>query len=73
MRYYFPIRDSERFVCKKVLLKEEILPHQNFQFFQTYANSNKTAGSLHVRITVIYYINLKHRLETSFFRSLIFV
>ena len=50
MRYYFPIRDSERFVCKKVLLKEEILPHQNFQFFQTYANSNKTAGSLHVRI-----------------------
>ena len=51
MRDYFPIRDSERLVCKKVLLKEEILPHyQNFQFFQTYANSNKTSGSLHVRI-----------------------
>ena len=43
---YFSIRDSERLVCKKVALKEEILPHyQNFQFFQTYADSNKTSGS----------------------------
>ena len=36
---------------KKVLLKEEILRHyQNSRFFQTYANSNKMSGPLHVRI-----------------------
>ena len=51
MRDYFPIRDSERLECKKVLLKEKILPHyQNSQFFRTYANSNKMSGPLHVRI-----------------------
>ena len=51
MRDYFPIRDSKRIECKKVLLKEEILPHyQNSQFFRTYANSNKIFGPLHVRI-----------------------
>ena len=50
MRDYFPIRDSERLECKKVLLKEKILPHyQNSQFFRTYANSNKISGPLHVR------------------------
>ena len=38
-------------VCKKVLLKEEMLPHyQNSQFFRTYANSNKMSDPLHVRI-----------------------
>ena len=38
-------------ICKKVLLKEEILPHyQSSRFFQTYANSNKMSGPLHVRI-----------------------
>ena len=38
-------------MCNKVLLKEEILPHyQNSRFFQTYINSNKTPGPLHVRI-----------------------
>ena len=38
-------------VCKKVLLKEETLPHyQNSRFFRTYANSNKMSGPLHVRI-----------------------
>ena len=32
-----------------MLLKEEILPHyQNSRFFQTYANSNKMSGPLHV-------------------------
>ena len=47
MRDYFP----EIRVYKKVLLKEEILPHnQNSQLFQTYANSNKISGPLHVRI-----------------------
>ena len=46
-RDYFP----EIRVYKKVLLKEEILPHyQNSQLFQTYANSNKISGPLHVRI-----------------------
>ena len=36
---------------KKVLLKEEILPHyQNSRFFQTYANSNKMSGPFHVQI-----------------------
>ena len=38
-------------VYKKVLLKEEILPHyQNPRFFRTYANSNKMSCPLHVRI-----------------------
>ena len=52
MEDYFPIRNSKRFECvKKVLLKEEILPHyQNPRFFRTYANSNKMSGPLHVRI-----------------------
>ena len=36
---------------KKVILKEEILPHcQNPRFFQTYANSSKISGPLHARI-----------------------
>ena len=35
----------------QILLKEEILPHyQDSQFFQTYTNSNKMSGPLHVRI-----------------------
>ena len=34
MRDYFPIRDSKRLECKKVLLKEEILLHyQNCRFY----------------------------------------
>ena len=38
-------------MCRKTLLKEEILPHyQNSQFFQTYANSNKMSGPLHIQI-----------------------
>ena len=52
MQDYFPIRHSERLECvKKVLLKEEILPHyQNSRFFWAYANSNKMSGLLHVWI-----------------------
>ena len=37
-------------VCKKVLLKEEILPHQNSQFFQTHTNSNKISGPLNIQM-----------------------
>ena len=38
-------------MCKKVPLKEKILPHyQNSKFFRTSANSNKMSGPLHVRI-----------------------
>ena len=51
MQDYFPIRDSKGLVCRKTLLKEEILPHyQNSQFFRTYANSNKISGPLHIQI-----------------------
>ena len=51
MRDYFPVRDSKRWVCKKVHLKEEILSHyQNSRFFGAYANSNKMSGPSHVRI-----------------------
>ena len=36
-------------ICKKVVLKEEILPHyQNSRFFRIYANSNEMSGLLHV-------------------------
>ena len=56
MRDYFPIRDSKRLECVKVLLKEEILLHyKNSQFFRKYANSNKMSGVLHIDA---YYINL---------------
>ena len=62
MRDYFPIRDSKRLECvKKCFLKEEILRHQNSQFFRTYANFNRMTGPLHVRmfeLTDVYYINL---------------
>ena len=52
MQKNFPIRDSKRLECvKKFFLKEEILLHyQNSRFFQTYANSNKKSGPLHVQI-----------------------
>ena len=53
MRLFSNQRFQKIWVCKKVLLKEEILPHyQNSQFFLTYANSNKMSGPLHVRINV---------------------
>ena len=42
-------------MCKKVLLKEEILPHyQNSRFFRTYANSNKMSGMF--ELTDVYFI-----------------
>ena len=62
MRDYFPIRDSERLECvKKVLLKEEILPHyQNSWFFRTYANKIQTKCLVPCmfELTDVYYINL---------------
>ena len=38
-------------MCKKVPLKEEILPHyQSSRIFRAYANSNKMSGPVHVGI-----------------------
>ena len=56
----FNLRLLEIRVCKKVLLKVEILSHyQNSRFFRTYANSNKMSGPLHVRINgcILYLFN----------------
>ena len=54
MQDCFPIR-----ACKKVLLKEEILPYyQNSRFFRTYANSNKCLAPCMFELTDVYYINL---------------
>ena len=51
LRLFYNERLLETRVCKKVLLKEEILPHyQNSRFFRTDANSNKMSGPLHVWI-----------------------
>ena len=44
-----------------MLLKEETQPpYQSSQFFETYANSNKMSGPLHVRINgyILYQFNL---------------
>ena len=46
-------------VCKKVLIKEEILPHyQNSRFFRIYPNSNKMSVPYMFELTDVYYINL---------------
>ena len=80
MRDYFPIRDQEMRVCKKVLLKEEILPHyQNSRYFRTYANSNKILIPCMFELTDVYYINLismalpSHCFLFTFFKTGIFL
>ena len=59
MRDYFAIRFQEIRVCKKVFLKEEILPHyQNSRLFEHTLILTKYLVPWMFELTDLYYINL---------------